>query len=333
LTSTKEPEEEGVRPGLIDSFLSNLDVTPIRGSRLVTVGYSSHDPELSAKITNTIAKTFIDLNIETKFEAAKEARDWLEKQLEILKARVETSEEKLNKYARKNEIIGLDEKQNIVTQRLTELSTALTQATSERISKESLYKETEDKNIDSIPAVLNNPLIQKLTNDYTTLEAEYFQLSKLYKPEYPKMVRIKEQLNKLKASIERESNKIVLGIKSEYQAALKRENSVRAILQKQKEEALALNQKGIQYNILKREADTNKELYNGLLQRLKETGVSAGITMSNIQIRDKAEVPKDPDKPKKKLNIFLAVLVGSLVVQALPSLWNTLIILLRLMRM
>ncbi|MBI5198916.1 MAG: polysaccharide biosynthesis tyrosine autokinase [Nitrospirae bacterium] len=306
----KEKEEEGIKPGLIDNFLSRLEITPVRGSRLVTVGYSTHEPELSAKIANTIARSFIDFNLESKIDATQQARDWLEKQLESLKARVESSEERLNKYARENEIIGIDEKQNIVTQRLADLSTALNQATAERTNKEALYKESDVKDIDSIPAVINNTLIQKLTNDYTTLEVEYFQLSKLYKPEYPKMVRLKEQMNKLNASINKEQRKIINSIKSDYQAALKRENYLKTALNKQKAETFALNQRSIQYNILKREADTNKELYNGMLQRLKETGVSAGISMSNILILDRAEVPQVPDKPKKKLNILLAVLIG-----------------------
>jgi capsular exopolysaccharide synthesis family protein len=310
-TTEKDKEkEEGIKPGLIDSFLSRLEITPDRGSRLVTVNYSTHEPELSAKIANTIARAFIDFNLESKIDATQQARDWLEKQLESLKARVEVSEERLNKYARENEIIGIDEKQNIVTQRLADLSTSLNQATAERINKEALYKEADGKDIDSIPAVINNTLIQKLTNDYTTLEVEYFQLSKLYKPEYPKMVRLKEQINKLNASIDKEKRKIINSIKSDYQAALKRENYLMTALNKQKAETLALNQRSIQYNILKRETDTNKELYNGLLQRLKETGVSSGISMSNILILDRAEVPQVPDKPKKKLNILLAVLIG-----------------------
>ena len=312
-TTEKDKEkEEGIKPGLIDSFLSRLEITPDRGSRLVTVNYSTHEPELSAKIANTIAKAFIDFNLESKIDASQQARDWLEKQLESLKARVEVSEERLNKYAGENEIIGIDEKHNIVTQRLADLSTSLNQATAERTNKEALYKESESdgKDIDSIPAVINNTLIQKLTNDYTTLEVEYFQLSKLYKPEYPKMVRLKEQINKLNASIDKEKRKIINSIKSDYQAALKRENYLNTALNKQKAETLALNQRSIQYNILKREADTNKELYNGLLQRLKETGVSAGISMSNILILDRAEVPQVPDKPKKNLNILLAVVIG-----------------------
>jgi capsular exopolysaccharide synthesis family protein len=309
-TTQKDKEkEEDIKPGLIDSFLSRLEITPVRGSRLVTVSYSTYEPELSAKIANTIAKSFIDFNLDSKIDATQQARDWLEKQLESLRARVEVSEEKLNKYARENNIIGIDEKQNIVTQRLTELSTAMNQATAERINKESLYRESEGE-IDSNPFVLSNPLIQRLTNEYATLEAEYSQLSKLYKPGYPKMVRLEEQINRLKSTIEKEKRKIIKGIRSEYEAALKRENYLNTALNKQKAEVLTLNEKAIQYNILKREADTNKELYNGLLQRLKETGVSAGITMSNIQILDRAEVPEGPDKPKKRLNIFLAVMVG-----------------------
>ncbi len=306
----KEADVEGINPGLIDRFLGNLDIKPIRGSRLVKIGYASHNPELSAIIVNNLTKSFLDLNIERRFDATQQARDWLEKQLDVMRAKVETSEERLNKYSKENEIIGLDEKQNIVSQRLVELSTALNQATAERINKEALFKESQAQDMDSYPAVINNPLIQKLKNDYSTLEAEYSQLSKVYKPEYPKMARLHEQMKNLKSSIEKETKKIILAIKAEYNAARKREEYLKSALEKQKAETLSLQQRAVQYNILKREVDTNRELYNGLLQRFKEIGVTAGSTMSNIQIIDRADVPKSPYKPKKKLNVILSVIVG-----------------------
>ncbi len=310
--------DDRVTSNLIDSFLNKLEVKPVQKSRLVNVSFVSYDPELSARVANAIGEAFIQLNIESKFEATYQARTWLEKQLDIMKAKVEQAEERLNEYAAKNEIIFLkedeegdnNEKENIITKRLSELSTNLTGAISDRIAKEALYREVSAGDPQSSSVVMNNPLIMELKKTYAELESEYNKQLKIYKPDYPKMVKLKEHIDQIKNKIDVETKKVVSSIKKDYQIALKRENELRALVEKLKQEALDLNQRSIQYQILKREADTNKELYNGLLQRLKETGVSASLTASNIQILDRAEVPKSPYKPRKTLNIILSILVG-----------------------
>lgn len=318
----KPLEDDGISSGLIDSFLQKVDVIPLQKSRLVNVSFTAYDPELSAKIANSIGEAFIGLNIESKFEATYQARTWLEKQLEVMKAKVEQAEEKLNEYAAKNGIIFLkkdeDEKgkgtdsENIVTKKLSELSTELTAATSERISKEALYKEMRSGDPESSSVVMNNHMIASLKKDYAALDSEYNEQLKIYKPDYPKMVRLKERISQTKKKIDLETKKIISSIKKDYEIAVNRETQLKSALGAQKKEALDLNQRTIQYQILKREADTNKELYNGLLQRLKETGVSATLTASNIQVLDRAEVPKTPFKPKKTLNIMLSIIVGLL---------------------
>jgi len=318
----KPLEDDGISSGLIDSFLQKVDVIPLQKSRLVNVSFTAYDPELSAKIANAIGEAFIGLNIESKFEATYQARTWLEKQLEVMKAKVEQAEEKLNEYAAKNGIIFLkkdeDEKgngtdsENIVTKKLSELSTELTAATSERISKEALYKEMRSGNPESSSVVMNNHMIASLKKDYAAVDSEYNEQLKIYKPDYPKMVRLKERISQTKKKIDLETKKIISSIKKDYEIAVNRETQLKSALGAQKKEALDLNQRTIQYQILKREADTYKELYNGLLQRLKETGVSATLTASNIQVLDRAEVPKTPFKPKKTFNIMLSIIVGLL---------------------
>jgi capsular exopolysaccharide synthesis family protein len=153
-------------------------------------------------------------------------------------------------------------------------------------------------------------LIQALKKDYAALEAEYSQQSRTYKADYPKMVRLKEQMNQLKARIDLETKKTVKGLKRDYEAAMKRETYLQASLKKATAEASGMNEKMVQYNILKRDAEANRELYNGLLQRLKETGVSVSLTTSNIQVLDRAEAPRKPQKPNVMLNCMLAVFFG-----------------------
>ncbi|MCG2720580.1 MAG: polysaccharide biosynthesis tyrosine autokinase [Thermodesulfovibrionales bacterium] len=312
-------EDGGISSDLIDTFLSRVKVSPLQKSRLVNVSFTSRDPELAAKVADTIGEAFIELNIESKFEATQQARTWLEKQLDVMKAKVEQAEESLNEYASKNEIIFLEKtdaqgkgagSESIVTKKLSEFSTELTAATTERISREALYRQMHSGEHDANSVVMNNPLILELKKTCATLEAEYNQQLKIYKPEYPRMVQLKEQLNQVKKRIDQETKKIVTSVRKDYETAVKRETYLKSALSAQKKEALDLNQRAVQYQILKREADTNKELYNGLLQRLKETGVSVSLTASNIQVLDKAEAPRKPSKPNKTMNIMLAIVVG-----------------------
>jgi capsular exopolysaccharide synthesis family protein len=195
-------------------------------------------------------------------------------------------------------------------QRLTELNEALTQAESERMAKEALYKQASELNFDSISSILENELIMNLKQAYIQLEAQYMRLSETYKPEYPEMVRVKQQMQTIQKRIDAEMRRIIAGIKNNYESSLRKEALLRQAFTQQKARVQQMNEKAIQYNILKREADTNKELYTGLLQRMKEAGVSAGIMASNIQVVDQAEIPTKPSKPNKGLNLLLAAVVG-----------------------
>jgi capsular exopolysaccharide synthesis family protein len=311
---------EEIDSAVVDRYLARLSVEPLPKTRLVKVSFDSPSPELAAQVANTIGKAYIDFTIETRFDATQQANEWLDKQLQDMKAKVEKSEEMLNKYASEQGIIFVGEsdatgqkdthKENIVEKKLEELSTQLVQATSDRIAKEALYREALKGGADSATAVLSNPLIQALKKDYVTMDAEYSQLSKVWKANSPKMVRLKEQMNQTKTKIDDEIARMASSTKKDYEAAVMRENSLRSTLESYKGEALKFNDKMVQYQILQREAETNRELYNSLLQRLKETGVSASMASTNIQILDRAELPRKPSKPKKALNILLAVIVG-----------------------
>jgi succinoglycan biosynthesis transport protein ExoP len=307
LESEKENSKE---TDLVNEFLARIKIEPIRNSRLVKVHFDSHYPELSNRVPNTLAATYIQQNLENRFTSTEQAKEWLTRQLEDLKGKVEKADETLQAFGSKHDIISLDEKENITMKRLTDLNEALAKAESERMAKEALYRQTQDRNFDSLPSVLENKLIQDLKQSFIQLEAQYMKLLENYKPDYPEMKRLKNQMETLQKRLNAEINKIIAGIKTEYEASLRKESLLRAAFDEQKTKAMEMKQKAIQYNILKRESDTNKELYKGLLQRMKEAGVSAGITASNIQVVDQAELPTKPYRPNKKLNLLLAAVVG-----------------------
>jgi polysaccharide biosynthesis transport protein len=306
----KDPAENGKETTFINQFLKKLKIEPIRNSRLVKIHFDSNNPELSSQVSNALAASYIQQNLESRFTATQQAKEWLTGQLEDLKAKVERADEALQAFGSKHNIISLDEKENVTMQRLTDLNETLTKAESERMGKEALYKQTKDRNFDSLPSILENKLIMDLKQAFIQLEAQYMKLSETYKPEYPEMVRLKQQMQTIQKRIDGELAKIIAAIKNDYESNLRKEALLRQAFEEQKARVIEMKDKSIQYNILKREADTNKELYKGLLQRMKEAGVSAGIMASNIQVVDQAELPIRPYKPDKRLNILLAAVVG-----------------------
>ena len=310
LASEKDSSESKKETVLINQFLGRLKIEPIRNSRLVKVHFDSNYPELCAQVPNTLATSYIQQSVENRFIATEQVKEWLSKQLEDLKAKVERADEALQAFGSKHDIISLEDKENVTLQRLNELNESLTKAEADRMAKEALYKQAKDKNFDMLPSILENKLIMDLKQSYIQLEAQYMKLSGTFKPDYPEMVRLKNQMVALQKRMDFEIGRIVGGIRNDYDLSLRRETLLRHAFEQQKAKVMEMKDQSIQYNILKREADTNKELYKGLLQRMKEAGVSAGLTVSNIQVVDQAEIPTRPYKPNNQLNLLLAAVVG-----------------------
>ena len=309
--SDEAPSENPKDTSLVSQFLSRLKIEPVRNSRIVKIHIDSYDPELAAKASNALATAYIESNLESRFIMTQQAKEWLTGQLDDLKAKVERADEVLEAFGSKHGIISLDDKENITMQRLTELNDVLAKVESERMAKEALYRQTKEKeSIESLPAILDNKLIGDLNQNYIQLETQYSKLLETFKPDYPEMARLKKQMVSIQKRIDAEMVRVIDSIKNDYEFSLRKESLIRTAFEQQKAKAVEMRGKAIQYNILKREADTNKELYKSLLQRMKETGVSAAMTASNIQIVDRAELPTVPYKPNKKLNLLLAAVVG-----------------------
>jgi succinoglycan biosynthesis transport protein ExoP len=310
VASEKDSSEGKKETALVNQFLGKLKIEPVRNSRLVKVHFDSNYPELCAQVPNTLATNYIQQSVESRFIATEQIRDWLSKQLEDLKAKVERADEALQAFGSKHDIISLEDKENVTLQRLNELNDTLTKAEADRMTKEALYRQAKDRNFESLPSILENKLIMDLKQAYIQLETQSMKLSETFKPEYPEMVRLKSQMQSIQKRMDLEVGKIIAGIKNDYELSLRKETLLRHAFEQQKAKVMEMKDQSIQYNILKREADTNRELYKGLLQRMKEAGVSAGLTVSNIQIVDQAEVPTSPYKPNKRLNLLLAVVIG-----------------------
>ncbi|MGA1794816.1 MAG: GumC family protein [bacterium] len=313
-----EEREEGLMSDLIDEYLGRLQVDPERNTRLVSVSFSGMYPKVVFEIADTHARLFIEHNLGLKFAASTDAIEWLDQHLGQLKKKVEESEADLHRYKEKNSIVSLEERQNIIVQRLSELNSALTRAKTDRIRLETLYQQVTkyagtEAVIESLPSVINNSLIQELKTEYIGLQAEYNRIANKYGAKHPHIVEITSKRDLIGEKVRAEVQKIINSIKTEYEIALAEENVLKEALEEQKREAMELNKKAIRYGVLKREAESNKEVFNVVLNRLKETDLTRGLKASNITIVDPAELPQYPIRPRKKLNIILAAVIGLMV--------------------
>ena len=304
------PPTEAIPVYLSSALIGRLEVAPVKNSELLKITFSSNHPEISMTVANAVADEYISYDLDSRVDAGRQAKEFLEKQIESAKAKVEASEELLNEYASKNEIIYVgSDKQSVMSSKLAELSTALSAETTERMQKEALYREIKESGSNN-PVILNNGLIQNLQNQYATLQAEYSNLSRTFTPDYPKMKNMKSQLDAIRESIEREKSKLIKSVESDYRASLKKEAYLKSALESQKGRVLNFQERAVEYQTLLREVEVNKDLHNNLLKKLNEVGVAALSKSTNIQIVDRALYPKRPDKPNKLMNFLLAIIFG-----------------------
>lgn len=297
------------RAATLAEFDKSVMVEPVRNSRLVEIKVLNNDAELAARIANTLAKDFIAANIERKVDSSVYARQFLEDQIKQTKAKLEESERVINEYAKKNEILNLGDKGSATTQTFVDFSSALAKAEQDRIKAESLYNELKN-NPENAPDVLDNRAIQTYKEQKATLEATYAKNLAIYKPDFPAMVQAKAQITELEARIKAEVDTILGSLKAQYQAAKKQEESLKSKVASTRSEVLSVQDRSVDMNLLKRELDTNRQVYDSLLQRLKEVSVTAGITTNNVSIVDEATVPLFPAKPRPLVNLGLGLVLG-----------------------
>ncbi len=298
------------RPASLGAFLGSLSVRRVPNSRLLDVTFEATDPALAARVVNAHLNNFIEENFRSRFEAATQASNWLAGQLNEMKIKVENAEDARLAYERNNQIWTIDEKNDISTQKLGELNKQLTDAQADRINKEAVYQLAQSGNYDAIAAVRESSVIQDILKQQTALTAQYADAVNQYGPKFPKVVRIQAQLKDLDQLVTREKLNIGNQVEADYRGARQRELLLQQALDQQKQETNQTNEKLVQYNILNREAEANKQLYDGMLQKLKEAGISAGLRSSNIRIVDPALIPNGPSRPNKTRNIALSILVG-----------------------
>lgn len=306
------------REMIIDLIADGLGVSSQRDSRLVEITFSSPSAAVSARMANAIAENYIQSNLDRKFDASLYVREFLEERIAETKAKLEATERQLVQYADDQQIIRLEDstsagtgaQRSLAANSLSTINEALSQARVDRISAEERWRQARGASLMSIPEVIASPAIQAMVAQRVAVEAEYQQKSSVLQADYPEMVELQNRIDELDNQIRSLAVSIRDGIRAQYEIALNQERALQSRVNGLSTDVLDLSDRSVEYNILLRELDTSRQLYDGLLQRYKEVGVTGGVTANNVSLIDRAIAPKTPSSPKLPLNLALAFVLG-----------------------
>lgn len=313
---SEESKRARVERLVVNTLEDHVIVDPVRTSRLVDIGYSSRSPTLSASIANAWTGAFIGVSMDRQLSSTADARRILEDRLAALRRKVEETEREVINYASDQDIVSLDrvlddrgrtvETRTLVANDLDTLNAALNVARSARAVAQARLIESGENTTESV----SSQLLAQLRQREAELQARYAELMIQFTPEYPAAVAVNEQIEAIQGAIAREHSRIALSREQEFREALERENVLQGQVDGVKERLGRLQRSSIQYAVLQRERDTNKQLYDALLQRYKEIGVTGTVGLSNVSVVERATVPLDPSFPNIPLSLALSLLIG-----------------------
>jgi succinoglycan biosynthesis transport protein ExoP len=312
------PEEKEVdqRQALLKAAAKSLKAKASGQTRIIEVTVDSPDKNLATDFANRLTQEFIEQNMEARWKMSQRTGDFLGKQLDDMRVKLERSEDALQQYARQHGLLFTGTagekggKTNVSEEKLSQLQTELTRAQTERVQKQSRWEMASTAPADSLPDVLNDQSLQGYQTKLADLQRDAADLEETYTANHPKVKRVQAQIRTVQRSLERQRSDILRRIRNEYDEALRRERLLTADFQRQTGLVTDQGEKAIQYNILQREAETNRQLYENMLQRVKEASVASALRASNIRVVDPAKLPKRPVRPVLWLNAMLGLMGG-----------------------
>ena len=307
LQTLSQKDRERAIAGMV---VNNVAVRPVSGSRLVDITYTDPNPGRAQLVANAYAEAYIASNLDKRFEANSYAKTFLDDQIKQLKLRLQESEKALLDFAQKEQIDASTDKSSIAENNLAAANAALGALISERIKNEQQWKQVEAGDAINLPQLLTNAVIDGLRAKKNALVTEYQEKLETFKPSYPAMVQISNKIAEIDRQLSNEVKTIRGSLKAAFESSLSQENELKSRIETLRGEALELQRRSIQYNILKRETDSNREIYNSLLQRFKEVDVAGGSGANNVFIVDKAELPRAPNTPPASRGLLLALVMG-----------------------
>jgi uncharacterized protein involved in exopolysaccharide biosynthesis len=301
-------------PDPVQALQRAVVVEPRRNTRLVAVKFEHADPQLAAEVTNALARQYVKHNLDIKLRGAQEAMTWLNEQMTTLRVKVQESSVALQNYRVKAGIMGLQEQRQITAQKIMDFNKQYLEAQAQRLSVEAkmneLQRVTGQGGAQTIFTVADSLLIQKLKQEASELEVAKAKLSKIYKEKHPEILKVDAQIEQVNARIDAEIKNMLRAVQTEFRVARAREETLLGNVNRLRTEAQELNEKEIQYLSLQRDADSNQQLYEAVLKRLKETGITGGLETNNVSVIEDATAPRIPVRPRKTVNLLIAVVVG-----------------------
>lgn len=321
LTGQGALTERANREQTLAILLDRLNVVLPKNSRVVEIAFESADPVLAADLANAYAKNFIGSNLQRKYDSSSYARDFLSNQLVDAKVKLEQSERQLNQYARSAGLIAptnvrigdretTSSPQSVTISSLAQLNESFNSAKAARIAVEQKWRSASSVPVMAIPEVLANPAVQALVQQRAEKNVELQQEQTRHREEHPAVLEIQAQVTELDSQIRNLSNAIRDSIRGQYQVAQQQERSLSGQVGGLRQDTLSEQDRSVRFNILSREVDTNRTLYDGLLQRFKELSAAAGIATNNISIIDTADPPLAPSSPRLLVNLLTALVAG-----------------------
>ncbi|HEB02479.1 MAG TPA: polysaccharide biosynthesis tyrosine autokinase [Nitrospirae bacterium] len=323
LLSGGAPEDEGADPEaakrtlIVETILENILVRPEVDTRLVTVSYFSRNPELASLVVNTLANAYIEALFELRMDSSQRALQWMSRKVEEERIKLDDSESGLQAYMKANDIVTLEGRVAIVPQKLLELSTQLTRSETRRKELETLRNKIRSlkaagKDLDSLPAIASDKTVASLRGQVLKGEQRITEFSKKYGQKHPLMIESVGDLRVLREKKEQEIGRVVKSVENEYDLALSNERNIRRLLSETKLEAHGINEKFVKYNSLKREVDTNRKLFESLLQKMHKERIEEEGQTVNVMLVEAAETPSYPERPKKAFNLIIGFMIGIL---------------------
>jgi len=298
------------REELIRRIERNLTVRTSGNSHLLEVLYESPDPALAADFANTLVSEFIELSQEERWKSAQGTAEWLTNHLNEMKVKLEQSEAQLQDYARTSGLSFTSEKENLAENRLKELQDELSKAQADRINNQAKFEAAKSKPPDSLPEILEDPTMRDYRQRLTELQRQYAELTATLTPEHYKVQRVQAQINELKSEMQKERSNVLRRVGNEYAAALRREMLLSKAQTEQEKVVADQSEKAIHYDTLKRDVDSNRRLYETMLQRVKEASLATAMRDSNVLVVDRAKPPLLPYRPSLAMNSAIGLFSG-----------------------
>ncbi len=297
------------------SISGSIEVAPVKNSKIVRISYMSTNPELAALVVNTVTKAYMDALLEMKMSSSKYAMQWMQEKAEEERTRLDNSEKALQAYMKNEDIVTLENKVAMVPEKLSEVATKIASAESRRKEMEALYNQVQSvaanpSKADTVSVIASDPTVQALRAQILRAEQNIADLSKKFGPRHPAMITAQEDLRALREKKDQEIRRVIASVKNDYELSKSTEDNLRKLAGQAKAETQSLSEKFVQYGVLKREADTNQQLYDAMVKQMKEQGITRDAQTVNVFVVERAERPGSPARPKKGLNVLLGLLVG-----------------------